>query len=283
MIRGDQQFIETVEVTWTRWLSCPYMVKLSKSSSSEPNNRCHWNLVYDDIRYYQVCSNDDPWLTFDPLWKGQIKFLMYLDGKKLSLLIFSETIGCSGIIIGTITEINESIYIYISNIRWERTLKVNHVIKMVLMPIWSLRFVCIYYIWFKNFRITSALRWAIKDHIFLWFLWHGLYLTLHFQLVGLAIAAVGFILRFGKTIWEPVLREGIRALKRVGEDTKLLHLDTDNLDLGQIITGLAIGLIVGGLVLCVLSFLGCCGACYKINVVLWVVSILFIIHLHNVD
>ena len=109
-------------------------------------------------------------------------------------------------------------------------------------------------------------------------------MTLHFQLVGLAIAAVGFILRFGKSIWEPVLREGIRALKKVGEDTKLQqNLDTDNLDLGQIISGLAIGLLVGGLVLCVLSFLGCCGACYKINVVLWVVSILFIIHLHNVD
>ena len=101
-----------------------------------------------------------------------------------------------------------------------------------------------------------------------------------FQLVGLAIAAVGFILRFGKTIWEPVLREGIRALKKVGDDTQLLqNLDTDNLDLGEIISGLAIGLIVGGLVLCALSFLGCCGACYKISVVLWVVSTYFMINI----
>lgn len=90
-----------------------------------------------------------------------------------------------------------------------------------------------------------------------------------FLLIGLAIAAVGFVLRFGKTIWEPVLRQGISALKKVGDDTQILqNLDTDNLDLGQLISGLAIGLIVGGLVLCVLSLLGCCGACYKFNVVL---------------
>ena len=93
------------------------------------------------------------------------------------------------------------------------------------------------------------------------------------QIIGLALAVAGFILRFGKTLWEPVLKTGIDLLKKVGDETGLLsNLNTDEIDLGSIILGLAIGLIVGGLVLCVISLLGCCGACYKINIVLWLVS-----------
>ena len=36
-----------VQVTWPRWLPCPYMVKtLKKSSSPEPKGLWPWNLVY---------------------------------------------------------------------------------------------------------------------------------------------------------------------------------------------------------------------------------------------
>lgn len=102
-----------------------------------------------------------------------------------------------------------------------------------------------------------------------------------FLIIGLALAVAGFILRFGKTLWEPVLKTGIDLLKKVGDETGLLNnLNTDEIDLGSIILGLAIGLIVGGLVLCVISLLGCCGACYKINIVLWlyviVIAVFFV-------
>ena len=85
---------------------------------------------------------------------------------------------------------------------------------------------------------------------------------------------MGFVLRFGESLWKDVLKTGIDLLKKVGDETQILqNLDTDKLDLGSIVLGLAIGLIVGGLVLCIISVLGCCGACYKISIVLWIVSI----------
>ena len=85
---------------------------------------------------------------------------------------------------------------------------------------------------------------------------------------------MGFVLRFGESLWKDALKTGIDLLKKVGDDTQILqNLDTDKLDLGSIVLGLAIGLIVGGLVLCIISVLGCCGACYKITIVLLIVSI----------
>ena len=54
-----------VHVTWPRWLPCPYMVKTFK-------NLLLWNHKADDLetwyaalvlKYYQMCSNDDPELT----------------------------------------------------------------------------------------------------------------------------------------------------------------------------------------------------------------------------
>ena len=85
---------------------------------------------------------------------------------------------------------------------------------------------------------------------------------------------MGFVLRFGESLWKDALKTGIDLLKKVGDETQILqNLDTDKLDLGSIVLGLAISLIVGGLVLCIISVLGCCGACYKISIVLWIVSI----------
>ena len=105
------------------------------------------------------------------------------------------------------------------------------------------------------------------------------FISQSFQLIGLAVAAVGFILRFGKALWEDALKTGINLLKKVGDDTQLLqNLDTDNLDIGSIVQTLAIGLIVGGLVLCVISVVGCCGACYKIKIMLWIVSFLITVN-----
>ena len=62
---GERKFAQTVLVTRPRWPPCPYMVKTLK-------NLLLWNQKADDLEtcmhhlvleYYQVCSNDDPWLT----------------------------------------------------------------------------------------------------------------------------------------------------------------------------------------------------------------------------
>ena len=62
---GERKFVQTVLVTWPRWPPCPYMVKNLKitfSGTKKPMTLKlgiqHWVL-----KYYQVCSNDDPGLT----------------------------------------------------------------------------------------------------------------------------------------------------------------------------------------------------------------------------
>ena len=93
-----------------------------------------------------------------------------------------------------------------------------------------------------------------------------------FQLLGFVLVILGFILRFGRVLYEPFLQTGIDQIKKVVTDTQLASFDTSNLDLGAVVQSIAIGLIVGGLFLCAVSFLGCCGACYKIDCLLWLVS-----------
>ena len=44
------------------------------------------------LKYYQVCSNDDPGLTLTHSWQGQIKSIMLLFGKKGKRMDFSEII-----------------------------------------------------------------------------------------------------------------------------------------------------------------------------------------------
>lgn len=95
-----------------------------------------------------------------------------------------------------------------------------------------------------------------------------------FLLLGFVLVVLGFILRFGRALYEPFLQTGIDAIKKVVTDTPLANFDTNNLDLGNVVQALAIGLIVGGLFLCCISFIGCCGACYKIDCLLWLYIIL---------
>ncbi|XP_060607669.1 tetraspanin-18-like [Ruditapes philippinarum] len=94
-------------------------------------------------------------------------------------------------------------------------------------------------------------------------------LNIVFMLGGLAIFVVGFILRYGKTIYEPFLKTGIDELEKVTKDTGLAALSVDDINLGEVMTGLATGLIIGGVTLFVFSFVGCCGACCKVGFMLW--------------
>ncbi|XP_053408747.1 tetraspanin-18-like [Mercenaria mercenaria] len=102
-------------------------------------------------------------------------------------------------------------------------------------------------------------------------------LNIVFMLAGLAIFVVGFILRYGKTIYEPFLETGITQLEKVTKDTGLAALSVDDINLGEVMTGLATGLIIGGLALFALSFVGCCGACCKVGFMLWLYIIVLIV------
>lgn len=102
-------------------------------------------------------------------------------------------------------------------------------------------------------------------------------LNIVFMLAGLAIFVVGFILRYGKTIYEPFLETGITQLEKVTKDTGLAVLSVDDINLGEVMTGLATGLIIGGLALFALSFVGCCGACCKVSFMLWLYAIVMVV------
>ncbi|KAL4229066.1 hypothetical protein ACF0H5_012105 [Mactra antiquata] len=95
-----------------------------------------------------------------------------------------------------------------------------------------------------------------------------------FLLIGLGLMVVGFILRFGRSVYEPVLESGMDLLDKLLTDTKIGTYAVKDIDIGEAMSSLAIGFIIGGLILVALSFLGCCGACCKISIILWIYAIL---------
>ena len=71
-----------------------YGKNLKKSSSPEPNGRWPWNLVCKHwvLKYYQVCSNDNPGLTLTYL-KAKSNLVPYaFVYEKGKIMDFSETI-----------------------------------------------------------------------------------------------------------------------------------------------------------------------------------------------
>lgn len=98
-----------------------------------------------------------------------------------------------------------------------------------------------------------------------------------FLLVGLALTVVGFILRFGRTLYDPFLVIAKQKLKNALASTSIESYDVDSVDIGEILEGMAIGLIVGGIFLVCISFFGCCGACCKSEILLWLYAIVLIV------
>ena len=60
---GERKFAQMVLVTWPRWSPCPYMVK-KKFSKTKRSMTLNFGMHHQVLEYYQVCSNDDPGLTF---------------------------------------------------------------------------------------------------------------------------------------------------------------------------------------------------------------------------
>ena len=83
---GEWKFVWGIWVTWTRWPSCPYMVKtLQKSSSLEPKGQWPWALVciiraLGPSKFVQMMTLVWPWPI---LWQDQIWSLMLYMGKSV--------------------------------------------------------------------------------------------------------------------------------------------------------------------------------------------------------
>lgn len=102
-------------------------------------------------------------------------------------------------------------------------------------------------------------------------------LNIVFLLGGLAIAVVGFILRYGRVIYEPFLEYGMTKLKDLLKNTGFEVFNVKDINLGEVMTGIAIGLIIGGLALACFAFIGCCGACCKVAFMLWLYVIVLVV------
>ena len=56
---------DDLQVTLQRWPPCPYMVKILKTffSGTKRPLTLKLGMQHRVLKYYQVCLNDDPWLT----------------------------------------------------------------------------------------------------------------------------------------------------------------------------------------------------------------------------
>ena len=62
---GEWKFVQMVQVTWTKWLPCPYMVKTLKIffSGTKSLMTLKLGVQHRVLEYYQIYLNDDPELT----------------------------------------------------------------------------------------------------------------------------------------------------------------------------------------------------------------------------
>ena len=105
---GEQKFIQMVAVCWPRWPICPYMVKtlqkiFFRTKKQETLKLC---IKHRWLEAFQMCSNDDPKLTFAFPAK-RLDWLSYaFIWEKYWKVNFSRTVEGWCIIFGTDTSIN---------------------------------------------------------------------------------------------------------------------------------------------------------------------------------
>lgn len=97
-----------------------------------------------------------------------------------------------------------------------------------------------------------------------------------FLLTGLAFFALGMLLRFGSSLINKYIDEVKKSLQTAASATGS-NLDLSGFDLKNLLFGVALGFIFFGLFLCILTILGCCGACCKIKNVLLVYLVLCVL------
>ena len=149
--------ITKVCVTWPRWPPCPYMIKTIK-------NLLLWNQKADNLETWFAASSTRvlpslfkwcSWVDLD-LFNGKVKFgpLCFCMGK-VKTMDFSETVVVCDINVGRCSQLNEYMKLY----EYQRSRSFidrgpNHSDSIFLNFFSSIT---------TDFKISSALRWAIQD------------------------------------------------------------------------------------------------------------------------
>ena len=82
---GERKVAQMVLITLPRWPPCPYMVKTLKKiyfSETKGLMTLKLGMHHRVLKYYQVCSNDDPGLT--------LTYFIQQGGKKVKQWIFQK-------------------------------------------------------------------------------------------------------------------------------------------------------------------------------------------------
>ena len=104
-----------------------------------------------------------------------------------------------------------------------------------------------------------------------WYLWVCL------QSLGLVFVAVGAICLVGESMLKPFYETALQTLQSQLESGNFGTIDTSSFDISKLIGGLGYFFIGLGIFLCVITILGCCGACCKVKNMLIVYAIIVIV------
>ena len=94
---GEQKFVQTAQATWPRFPPCPYMIKTFKLfySGTEMLMTLKLGMQHRVLDYYQVCSNDDPWLTLT-YFIAMTNLVPYVFASSLGMQAAPSSIPTSG-------------------------------------------------------------------------------------------------------------------------------------------------------------------------------------------
>lgn len=87
-----------------------------------------------------------------------------------------------------------------------------------------------------------------------------------FLVLGLVFFAGGLFIRFGSSVLDNIFKGVLNNLESSLRSSGFGDIDlSGNFSITDLLSGLAIGFIVFGLILVLITLLGCCGGCYKIR------------------
>ncbi|KAJ8316416.1 hypothetical protein KUTeg_006430 [Tegillarca granosa] len=98
-----------------------------------------------------------------------------------------------------------------------------------------------------------------------------------FLILGLIFFVVGMLVRFGDSVLKQYYQPVLNSLESSLNNSGYINVDFSSFSLSDLVGGLAIFLIVFGVILLIITFLGCCGACIKQQVLLVIYAIVVIV------
>ena len=144
----EQKLVQMVQVTWSRWLPCPYMVKVF--SGTERRMTLKLSMQHWVLECYQICSNDAPGLTLT-YFMARSNLSPAFVWEKVKTMDFSETIVVYDV--GRCSQLNEYMKLWVPKVRvihWPCSKSLRFNILDFFSSITT------------DFNISLALRWPIQ-------------------------------------------------------------------------------------------------------------------------